>query len=159
MTFVLLIRFLKIKNLYFQFKNYHKEYIERFGILTKYNINYIKIIQLFNFLNWKGCIDDYRTDSYKIEDLLFDFEELLILKKFNKTKQEIFDEFLTTHKVYETFYQNATMDGYDDIITPGQFLKTFILQAFKWYDTKEGYEFWKTLDETWCKYIDDIYTH
>jgi hypothetical protein len=62
--------------------------------------------------------------------------------------KEEFIEFLKTWGVYEKFMANVTEDDWDL-----EFSTRFVNDAFNWHKSKEGYDFWAKLEDTWLDYL------
>lgn len=68
-----------------------------------------------------------------------------------KTMWEEFIVFLRKHRVYKKYMSNLKEGGQtvEDMKATGA--AGLINGAFVWRKTPEGHEFWRNLDDIWCK--------
>lgn len=109
--------------------------------------------------------NDNHTSLYRIIIDIFDnfidsnrkyilpkMEEIYIKYKFNKTRLQIFNDYLIKHNIYDMFYQNFNdnqfklrgqklNENFNDFLEHTQ-LKEIIAHAFKWSKTTQGHNFW-----------------
>lgn len=137
----ILIRYLKDVNLYDKFKNYsYKLTIEK---TLKRLMNNYSISPFFTEAINIATNKNYNTNINK--SMFKDFESLYYKIKYNKTKKQLFDEFLKTYDIYNTFYKeknkNKPHNEYD-VKNNLTRLGMMINDSFTWENTKHGFEFW-----------------
>lgn len=122
-----------------------------------------------------------KYDVNKVNNIILPFDDdkyinkwikILITKRYNKTSKEMFIEFLKEMNSYDKFETNLKNNllkksntGYDSITFPYFEINSlckyldvprYIVMAFVWENTDEGYYFWEKLNDKWCTRYDGM---
>jgi len=94
----------------------------------------------------KGIDESMNFNDWNEEEINYDDNSLT-----NKN----FVEFLKDNNIYDQFiynlknYNSISLDDYCYKI----YITSYILDAFSWKHTKEGYDFWDEMSDKWIKYL------
>lgn len=154
-TYQLFIRFLKEHRLYNQ-KILSKKQDKINKLVNKDDVKSL-IIYIYCKTNHIKLIND-KIDK-KIDALLTDFEDLYFKNKFNKTRKELFDEFVDKEGIYHLYQANAKIltrfnERYDK---NNSFLKNMINDAFIWEYASGGFNLWSKVSNNLEKFSANLY--
>ena len=139
-----ILRFLKSINMTIYEKTRNTE---RFSVLLKRYEN-DKYTSLYRIII--DMVDNFINADR--EYILPKMEEIYLKYKYNKTRLQVFNDFLIKHNIYDMFYQNFNNnqfklrgqklnENFNDFLEHTQ-LKEIFAHAFKWSKTPQGYNFW-----------------
>lgn len=156
--------------------------IDKYTNLTKLTVRYIKERKLYKQLiknlilynipltNLNDCktiikltnfIEKYTNSDVigKHNILLNDIENYIYEKTFNKTKIQLFHQFLDDNKIRKQYYDNLkkrnkpyseNMNGYYSL------LHMLINDAFDWTSSNEGFNYWCNMHKKLQEYENNI---
>lgn len=143
----LFIRFLKENNIYVANKN--------FLVLIKTEINTKKQYMLKPF---NGIIYGRLEDNMRIN-----WEKLVCKTLLNKTREDVFNDFLIHYNIRKEFIKYSkkffkNKKTYKEIIEKNMMIK-LILFSFDWSNTIEKTDFWSSMHNNLCNYVENLFEY